>query len=514
MRHPSRRQFLLGSMLGAGLSGAALEPGLSLAQQLRSPKVVSPEDFGGGIGGNDTLAFQKCARLLQRGGGTLRLSPGKTYTVGLQDAFRKGRAYIPQDIFAVRGCANPIVVDGRRAKIKVADGLFLGAFDPKTGKRHHTDLPFTNWNYRVEIGNVLYFEQCANVQIHDLEIDGNNTKAVLGGLWGDKGRQCVANNITCLDCLAVTISNVHSHHAALDNLYVRDSTVGPLAVARPVHLSNVVLEHAARQGLSWTGGKGLSAINCKFNHTGRAINESSGERFSTEPGAGLDIEASAGALCRDGHFVNCEFVNNVGAGMVADTGDSADCLFDGCVFWGTTSRAIWPKKPRFRFHNCRIYGSVVALYSPLDAESGIAHPDAPHFQQCEFEDRAYLDGRVHRDSGVRLLHFASKGGWLMDGCRISVNAQQLGIIPRGVLRNTTITWMSSDRPNRDAIIKNEGSTWEDVIVDDRSNNTTKDGYFIDEGSGATYRNCALNSPSGKLKWVTWSASGGGFTGPR
>jgi hypothetical protein len=84
--------------------------------------------------------------------------------------------------------------------------------------------------------------------------------------------------------------------------------------------------------LSWTGGNGLTAIDCQFNHTGRGA-------LSSSPAAGIDIEAEDGVV-RNGLFINCEVINNVGPGMGADSGDSADITFQRCTFIGSTKEAL------------------------------------------------------------------------------------------------------------------------------------------------------------------------------
>ena len=90
-------------------------------------------------------------------------------------------------------------------------------------------------------------------------------------------------------------------------------------------LIRVRSEYNGRRGLSWTGGNGLTAIDRQFNHTGRGA-------LSSSPAAGIDIEAEDGVV-RNGLFINCEVINNVGPGM-GRIGDSADITFQRCTFIG------------------------------------------------------------------------------------------------------------------------------------------------------------------------------------
>ena len=98
-------------------------------------------------------------------------------------------------------------------------------------------------------------------------------------------------------------------------------------------------------------------------------------------------------MCRDGRFVECEFVDNSGCGMVADSGDSADCLFERCRFVGTTNWSAWPKKPGFVFRDCLFVGSIVQVFGDRDPAR------ATQFVGCRFHGDPKLSptGKVFGD---------------------------------------------------------------------------------------------------------------------
>jgi hypothetical protein len=107
---------------------------------------------------------------------------------------------------------------------------------------------------------------------------------------------------------------------------------------------------------------------------------------SSGPGAGVDIEAEE-SVCRDGLFVHCQFWNNAGCGMVADSGDGGYTRFAHCSFWGTTSWSVWCVKPGLSFDECVFNGSAVHTKGSPDSVL------ATRFRRCRFEDKSPLPGK-------------------------------------------------------------------------------------------------------------------------
>ncbi|HKX89354.1 MAG TPA: right-handed parallel beta-helix repeat-containing protein, partial [Sphingopyxis sp.] len=148
------------------------------------------------------------------------------------------------------------------------------------------------------------------------------------------------------------------HHHALDGLLVNgvNSQADGPRVRRIIGLR---AENNGRQGCSIVGGDGYSFEKCRFNRTGRA-------QIVSSPGAGLDIEAEGEKKNRNFRFTDCEFSDNFGCGMVADTGDSEGAVFVRCTFVGTTNWSAWPCKPRFSFRACTFVGPLVRAFGDAD----------------------------------------------------------------------------------------------------------------------------------------------------
>jgi len=206
-------------------------------------------------------------------------------------------------------------------------------------------------------------------------------------------------------------------------------------------LENVQSEYNARQGLSWVGGIGLTAYNCKFNHTGKGA-------FAGNPGAGVDIEAEE-SVCRGGRFINCEFINNDGVGMVADSGDGGYTTFENCTFWGTTSWATWNTKPGMVFNSCNFYGSIVHAFGST------SHPElATKYNHCHFEDKEHPDYGVYRYPFLIVHDMPDGSNVTFDDCDIVAN-------------EIKSLWLTSDyEDGGNIILKNSNVTHRAIIEPD------------------------------------------------
>lgn len=327
----------------------------------------------------NSRAFAAASAAINRaGGGTLLVPPG-IYRVGYQPARH------PVDIIRIEGCRRPVVLSGKRATLKAADKLKFGAFHPRTGRRHDpAKLPLYDPAYRIDAYQMILVKDCSGgVLIEGFELDGNLVNYDLGGQWGDTGRQVTADGIWLENNRGpVTITGVNSHHHGRDGIVVAHFNLPPTGPRYPVTLTDIVCDSNARQGLSWIGGNSLIATRCHFTRTGRA-------RFASGPSAGVDVEATV-SVCRNGRFVDCTFVDNVGAGFVADSGDTADVLLQRCTFIGTTFYSAWPRKPGIVFEKCEFVGSIVQTYGSPDPSR------AAKFLSCRFrsDSRRSPTGKV------------------------------------------------------------------------------------------------------------------------
>jgi hypothetical protein len=376
---------------------------------------LTPEMFGAKGDGvsNDTAAFVRLSQALtRRGGGTVALRR-TVYLVGEQKrAFGPGAgfAYAPSPILDFVGLSGSLTILGNGATLRCAPGLRFGTFDPRSGQPTRHPVPFLNpaeratpYEYMVRV------QECAGtVTISDLELDGNLPRLVLGGPYGDTGIQIAGSGIFLRDNRGSEIlRNVHSHHHPQDGVMI-DDIVGP-AGGRVHKAENVRCEYNGRQGCSLIGGSGWLFTRCRFNHTGRA-------GLASAPGAGFDIEAEGGKTIRDVRFEDCEFVDNYGCGLVADSGDSENATFLRCRFVGTTIWSVWPAKPYFRFHGCTIVGTAVRCFGDPDPRK------ATQFHDCLFTDDPKLSptGKVYREDRADgpLADLSDARNVLFNRCRL------------------------------------------------------------------------------------------------
>jgi hypothetical protein len=326
---------------------------------------------------DDHAAFERAAEFFNKRGGRGKLLISKGVFIVGKQIHTKGvggkPAYEGANVLNFTNVQDLTIEGTAGSQIKYKDGLRFGAFNPNTGLPHeHGNNYFVKYDWAAIIGHCLFFNEVRNVTIKNLELNGNNGKIILGGVFGDVGRQIPHYGIFIQNSKNIIVDGVKVHHFALDGI----SIANKLSMTNDkIVLKNSSFEYNSRQGFSWIGGNDLQAQNCKFNHTGQGV-------FYSSPGAGVDIEAEVGPI-RNGKFENCEFINNKGCAMVADSGDSGFCSFKGCTFWGVENWSIWVTKPGFTFKDCNIYGSVVhGFNSPTEKE-------ATKFIDCHFEDKPY-----------------------------------------------------------------------------------------------------------------------------
>ena len=193
--------------------------------------------------------------------------------------------------------------------------------------------------------------------------------------------------------------------------------------------------HNCRQGLSLVGGRGYDFEDCEFNHTGRSAIQSA-------PSAGFDIEAEGRKTVRDLTFQRCRFVDNAGAGMVADSGDSEGARFVECQFIGTSTWSAWPRKPRFSFDNCAFVGAVSNVHADRDPAR------AAQFRNCRFTDDPALSpsGRVFSggEEGAPIVNMGQSDNILFDRCGFDLRGR--AVLPwswRAHYRDCTMKQRSS-----------------------------------------------------------------------
>lgn len=391
-----RRSFIqagAAAAAGVGLAGA----GSALAQP--ALRRFTPEMFGAAGDGrtNDTKAFARMAEAVSsHGSGLVEFRRG-TYIVGEQyPSLTPPHSFIGAKLAEFVGCTGPLVIRGNGARIKCADRLRYGTFDVRTDTPTHHPVPFLGAEMAFPYRSMIKVERCSGpIEVSDLEFDGNVDRLRIGGPYGDLGHQIPAIGLVLANNSGPEIvRDIYSHHHGQDGFLIDGlDRVPPAPVQR--RITRLRSEYNGRQGCSIVGGRGYLFEQCQFNHTGRAA-------VGSAPGAGVDIEAEGGKLNRDFTFVDCEFIDNLGIGMVADTGDSEGAQFTRCTFIGTTAWSAWPFKPRFRFDKCSFVGSLVRAHGDPDPAR------AAQFHDCTFRD----DPRLSPNDKVYLGGKAE--GWIAD----------------------------------------------------------------------------------------------------
>jgi hypothetical protein len=338
---------------------------------------------------NDTDAIQAAASLLEAHGGGILAFGRKTYLIGRQQrSVGAKKAFVSFDVVTIRHCPRKITIAGGGATLRTAPGLHFGSFDPLTGRPAQVKLPFSNLDFQITPyrAAILLENNRGGIEVRDLEIDGRIDEFVLGGLWGDGGRQIPFHGLELHNNRGPhLISKVRAHHLGTDGMMIISEIKTDAEPPVPTLITDCVFEHNGRQGVSVIGGKGVTFRNCKFRYIGSG-------RVETSPRAGVDLEAEWGII-RDVLFDNCDFDANFGTGLGADSGDTARVTCVNCRFIGAFNYALWPNKPDMVFRKCLIVGAATGFYDDPSGRRGVK------FYDCRFTDdpRASVVGKVYGD---------------------------------------------------------------------------------------------------------------------
>jgi hypothetical protein len=403
-----------------------------LAVKGAKSKNISIIDFGAipNDGKLDNEAFFKASVYINKNRGNVILEiPEGEYIIGKQIPYsEKQKQFLFEGvkILSLENCSNVQIIGTKKTKLIYAEGMKFGSFSPSDGQKVESKMPFTNRQFAAHMGFAIYLNNCQNITISNMELDGNDGNAIIGGKWGDKGYQLTHYGIYLLNSKAIIIKNVNSHNFLLDGLYVGNTG----KENENIVIEDSKFEYNGRQGLSITGCNGFKISNCKFNNTGKG-------KVSSAPGAGIDFEPKSSYFVTNGTITNCEFINNTGPQIIADLGKTSKMNFENCTFWGVTSWSAWVDAPSFTFTKCNFYGSFVHGFITTIPE------EATKFFNCNFEDKKY---NGQNPFGGYLLESNRRKLMVFSGCNFTSN-------------NCNLIWFSGNKTELDNRANFENNTF-------------------------------------------------------
>ena len=467
--------------------------------------IFTPEAYGAVGDGitDDTDAMVNVADALEAaGGGTLRLGPGKVYCVGQQiiDPDPDTPYYQEQPLPRIENTRKrKVILDGQGGTIQFNDDLGYGIFNPETGEPFDPcgpdDFYYDKWH--ADIGIAMLLANNRRVEVRDVLFDGNVNNLTIGG--HGYGRDCAGTGLYLRYNEYAYIHDVESSYCPLDGFIFTGSGPSIDDPCRPVYVDNIQAYYNGRQGLSYTGGIGLTMTDSIFAYTGR------NGSYATAPQSGMDIEPGTG-FARYGSFYNCQFVNNAGMAMVSGTTRSSQMRFHDCLFWGTTSWAVWVTSPDYNFYDCTFYGTRVHCFNAVDPNDGTKH------YNCHFEDYdGYYDGQwltSYRRTALITVDRANHA--VFDGCTIvanGFNSLYLGYTTsREQFINCDITHNNTAKDDHGYMALLRGAYFENTRFHENLGNDGKL-YYIVASEVTVGPGVYVDGP--QCKWGSWSS---GLTG--
>lgn len=343
---PSRRDLLLVAAGSAGL----LVPRRLLA--LAPGGRMTPEMFGA-RGDGRTDDYDALRRMAAAASGT----SGTTILFGRNRRYRIDRVRVTagphkNDVseIAFHNCSD-LTIDLNGSTIDVK-GDFHRPISRKT-KRHAFSF--------VQQVEPLVFRDCTGVTIQNGSMTGNADKTTRDpGVVEGTGR-----GIRIQGCSNVLLQDLDIRRFCTDGIQIYPNPLGQ--VSDGIRLRRVRSRNNARQGLSNSGGIGVTAIDCEFSENGIP-----GGAYRHAPAAGVDIEPNRFFSQRsDFSGRRCRFDDNLGVPFAAGNPDTDDVveLID-CGATSDTQRQLILSAERCliqggRWHNIQI-ACAYAAHRPFE----------------------------------------------------------------------------------------------------------------------------------------------------
>ena len=299
----------------------------------RGGAIINVKKFGAKGDGkaNDYGAIQNAIAELHRiKSGTLFFPKG-TYRVNeVMRQNEKGKVLNGKTHFYFIGLTN-ISIKGEKGSVISIKGDFH--------RKAEWEIKERNFGYSFDYQISFVFNQCRNITIENLEINGNCDKMTrdkivienpsFGFLFGEGITDTVEN---------VLMRNVYVHHISTDGVCWKGRGGG-------LYAEKLKLKNNGRCALSIVQGKNMKFVNCEFSETGVT-----GKYESHSPNTGVDIENESFNTIENISFSNCRFVRNKNTQFVASgfdgvgAGRTTNVNLDNCYF--EENRDIEPIRDR------------------------------------------------------------------------------------------------------------------------------------------------------------------------
>lgn len=343
------KQFICIINISLAILLASCKPAAQVGNTSKTLPVINVKSFGAKGDGvfNDYSAIQKAIAELHQVQSAILFFPKGTYRV--DEVFRQnemGKVLNGRSHFIFTGLKN-FTIRGEKGTVISIKGDFHKKVEWEIKDRN------AGYSYTQQIS--FLFNQCKNVTIENLEINGNCDKMTRDkmvtenpsmGLWfGDSINDENEN---------VTVKNCYIHHMATDGICWKGKGGGLL-------VENVVLKNNGRCALSIVQGKNMRFVNCDFSETGLT-----GKYISHAPNTGVDIENESFTTIENIYFRRCRFVKNSNTQMVATgfdgvgAGRTTNVNFDSCYFEeNRTSEEIHERTVMITTDNSSITNSTI-----------------------------------------------------------------------------------------------------------------------------------------------------------
>lgn len=359
-----------------------------------TPAYLNPYNFGALGDGTqndwDNIAFDAISQYVKN-------TPYKGYAIDIEHGeycvisqkFVAGQGYQTTSALNIKFESmtdKSIIVKSDNAKLKLRDGLRYGYFDPNTGNAVANGDGYAE-NYAANVGWIFSFCNIKKLVISGrVELDGNSSKANIGGRYSSGGFDTWAYGLWVVRVEDIYIENVNSHDHLTDGVYICGCSYDGTAYRGASEsasdrskvdwinpnwhgvINNVTSTRNGRQCLSVTGGQNLTFNDCYFDKAG-----TDDLPLQSMPKTTLDIETDISSV-RNLTFNKCFFGdaaypvacgNNIFGWDIRKVTFN-DCKFVNNVSYMTVSVAV----PEVTFNQCLLSGSIAysGFYSQIESE--------------------------------------------------------------------------------------------------------------------------------------------------